>query len=123
MCPAYAGLHASSAGYFGLAHLLHCVPAVYASGFFCHRETFESLGGFDETAEPLADADFCLRAWAEKRLRSLVLPEADLISSRAAPPVEAAGVFGGRWESVLREKVPFQNPHLAWTPGGWQLRP
>jgi hypothetical protein len=123
MCPAYAGLHTSARGYFGMAHLPHCAPAVYAAGFFCRREVFEGAGGFDENAGALADADFCLRAWTEKRLRSLVLPGADLISPCAVPPLAAKGAFGEKWEPALREKVPFQSPYLAWTPGGWRLRP
>lgn len=123
LCPAYAGLHVESAGYFRQAHLLRDSPAVYLSGLGCRRESFERLGGFDAACGDLADADFCLRSFTEDGLRSVMLPDADFVTARAEVPRVAAGVFAGRWSGLLRDTPPFQNPNLLWTPGGWQLRP
>lgn len=123
LCPAYAGLHVDSAGYFRQAHLLRSTPAVYISGLCCRRETFERREGFDAACGELADADFCLRVWTEGGLRSVILPDADFVTVRAEFPRRTDGVFAGRWSGLLRTAPPFQNPHLLWTPGGWQLRP
>lgn len=123
LCPAYAGLHAGASGYFRWAHLLRSAPAVYLSGMVCRRELYVSLGGLDGAAGLLADADFCLRAWTTAGLRSVVLPDADFLTPAIPSPVLASGVFAARWEHLLRTGVPFQNPWLLWTPGGWRLRP
>lgn len=123
LCPAYAGLHAGASGYFRWAHLIHSVPAVYLSGLCCRREHFEKLGGFEAAMGVLADADFCLRAWSESGLRSVVIPDADFLYTASPRPVAASGAFAARWAHLLRAGVPFQNPHLLWTPGGWKLRP
>lgn len=123
LCPAYAGLHVESGGYFRQAHLLRAAFAVHLAGLCCRRETFERLNGFDLGCGPLADADFCLRALTEEGLRSVVLPDADFLTPRAEVPRVAAGSFAARWSDLLRDAPPFQNPHLLWTPGGWQFRP
>jgi hypothetical protein len=121
LCPAYNGLHVSSIGYYSQAHLLRSVPGAYASGFFCRRDLFERLGGFDPRSGELADADFCLRAWTERRLRAVMAPDADMLSALPVAPVPATGEFETRWGNLLRKSPPFQNPCLAWTYGGWRL--
>ena len=123
ICPAYAGLHVEGGGYFRQAHLMRSAFAVPLAGLCCRRETFERLGGFDPDCGPLADADFCLRALTQEGLRSVVLPDADFLTPRAEVPRVAKQRFAARWSGLLREAPPFQNPHLLWTPGGWQLRP
>lgn len=123
LCPAYAGLHVESGGYFRQAHLLRGAFAVPLAGLCCRRETFGRLGGFDPDCGPLADADFCLRALTEESLRSVVLPDADFLTPRSEVPRVADGRFAARWSDLLRDTPPFQNPHLLWAPGGWQFRP
>ena len=123
LCPAYAGLHVEAGGYFRQAHLMRSAFAVPLTGLCCRRETFERLGGFDAACGDLADADFCLRALNGDGLRSVVLPDADFLTPRVEVPRVAGEIFAARWSGLLRESPPFQNPHLLWTPGGWQLRP
>ena len=123
LCPAYAGLHVEAGGYFRQAHLMRSAFAVPLTGLCCRRETFERLGGFDAACGELADADFCLRALNGDGLRSVVLPDADFLTPRVEVPRVAGEIFAARWSGLLRESPPFQNPHLLWTPGGWQLRP
>lgn len=110
-------------GYFRQAHLMRSAFAVPLTGLCCRRETFERLGGFDAACGDLADADFCLRALNGDGLRSVVLPDADFLTPRVEVPRVAGEIFAARWSGLLRESPPFQNPHLLWTPGGWQLRP
>ncbi len=125
MCPAYAGLHRDSGGYFQQAHLARSVPAVYGSGLFCRKKLWERLGGFRPAMGALADADFCLRAWREnhgEHGRSVIAPGADLLSAHPLEPVRAEGAFADAWGDLLRDHLPFQSPHLAWAPGGWRFR-
>ena len=124
LCPAYAGLHRQSGGYFNWAHLPHAAPAARLDGLCCRRDTLEALGGFDARAGIWADADVCFRAWARRGLRSVILPLDILSAAPAPPPVDAlaAPLLRERWGDLLAAP-PFQPPALAWTPGGWRLRP
>lgn len=115
-CPSCCGLDLRSGGYFRWAHLTRSVPGVYLSGLCCRRELFERLGGFREQEGCPADLGFCLRAWRECGLRSVILPGADLECREIPRP---AALSAG----IDPSEIPFQNPHLAWTPGGWKLRP
>lgn len=115
-CPACMGLALHSGGYFHWAHLTRSVPGVYLSGMCCRRELFKRLGGFRQHAGCPADLDFCLRAWRERGLRSVILSGADLEYREMPRPMPLSA-------GVARAGIPFQNPHLAWTPGGWKLRP
>lgn len=115
-CPACMGLALHSGGYFHWAHLTRSVPGVYLSGMCCRRELFKRLGGFRQHADCPADLDFCLRAWRERGLRSVIVSGADLEYREMPRPMPLSA-------GVARAGIPFQNPHLAWTPGGWKLRP
>lgn len=121
LCPAFQGLHQRSGGYFNWINLPHAVPAARLDGLCCRRELLEDLGGFDTRAGLWADADFCFAAWRRRGLRSLVLP-LDVLSAAPAAPVVADPALRERWGELLAAP-PFQNPALAWTPGGWRLRP
>lgn len=123
LCPAYAGLHMTAPGYYAQAHLLHSVPALPLTGFFCRTDIWRALGGLDPSAGELADADFCLRAWCEGKGRSVIVPGADLLTDISFPPRPVCGAFARRWEHLLDQAPPFQSIHLSWTPGGWRLRP
>lgn len=123
MCPAFAGLHVSSPGYYAQAHLLRSTPAVSLSGLFCRAEVWQELGGLDPAAGLLADADFCLRAWADRGWRSVVTPGADLLTDARPVSLPVSGEFARRWGRLLAEHPPFQSPVLSWAPGGWRFRP
>lgn len=123
LCPAYAGLHTASGGYYSHAHLLHSVPALPLAGLFCRTDVWRELGGLDPAAGALASADFCLRAWRDGKRRSVVVPGADLLTETALRPQPVSGEFARRWEQVLDHAPPFQSRHLSWAPGGWRFRP
>lgn len=119
LCPAYAGLHRQSGGYFNWINLPHAAPAARLDGLCCRRDLLENLDGFDTRAGLWADADLCFRAWTGQGLRSVILP-LDTLSARPAPPT-GAPLLLRRWGDLLAAP-PFQPPALSWTPGGWRLR-
>ena len=120
LCPAYQGLHRQSGGYFNWINLPHAAPAVRLDGLCCRRDLLEDCDGFDARAGLWADADFCFAAWSRRGLRSLVLP-LDILSAGSTAPVVASTLLRERWGELLAAP-PFQNPALAWSPGGWHLR-
>jgi ADP-heptose:LPS heptosyltransferase/GT2 family glycosyltransferase len=105
-------------GYFGLALTQREVIAVTGACLMTRRETFEALGGFDETHDVINnDVDYCLRIW-QKGLRSIYTPHARLIHHELASRSEVgdsyntAG-FEGKWRSVFVSGDPFFNPRLT----------
>src|SRR6266704_44681 len=66
-------------GYFGLALTQRNVIAVTGACLLTRRETFEALGGFDETQAIVNnDLDYALRAW-QSGLFNVYVPHATLI--------------------------------------------
>jgi len=111
-------------GYFSRAQLVYNVSAVTAACLLIRHETFENVGGLDESF-PIAfnDVDFCLRV-RELGLRNLWTPFATLLhhESKTRGQEDTAGKrarFRGemermisRWGEVLRND-PAYNPNLT----------
>jgi GT2 family glycosyltransferase len=76
---AHKYLPADFPGYFSRGHLVHDVSAVTAACMLVRKQTFEAVGGFDESfAVAFNDVDFCLRV-RQTGLRNLWTPFATLI--------------------------------------------
>jgi hypothetical protein len=118
--PAFAGLHPRSGGYFSQAHLPRDVAALPASCLCLRKSVFMEMGAFDESLQELAAADLCLRLHG-RGLRCLCTPLADMAGPQEAV-LPYTPAFSAHWPG-LPDAAPYQNPHLAWTPGGWKLRP
>jgi len=105
-------------GYFGLALTQRNVIAVTGACLLTQRETFDALGGFDETQSIVNnDLDYCLRAW-QNGLFNVYTPHATLIHheaiSRAALDDDYdAAVFDSKWRDLFLAGDPFFNPHLS----------
>ena len=117
--PAFAGLHPQAAGYFSQAHLARSVAALSASCLCMRKSVFMETGAFDEAMLELAATDLCLRLHA-RGLRCLCTPLADMAGPQEAPLPYTPAFLERR--PGLQHAVPYQNPHLDWTPGGWKLR-
>ena len=104
-------------GYFGLALTQRNVMAVTGACMLVRREVFETLGGFDESHEVVAnDLDFCLRLHAAG-LRTVYTPHATLIHHEFAsrdrlPDVFDAKRFEQHWKTLFAAGDPYFNPHL-----------
>jgi ADP-heptose:LPS heptosyltransferase/GT2 family glycosyltransferase len=105
-------------GYFGLALTQRNVIAVTGACLLTRRETFDALGGFDETQSVVNnDVDYCLRGW-QSGLVNVYTPHATLIHheaiSRAALDDDYdVAVFDGKWRDLFLAGDPFFNPHLS----------
>jgi ADP-heptose:LPS heptosyltransferase/GT2 family glycosyltransferase len=115
---AFRHLPEGDPGYFGLALTQRNVLSVTGACLMTRRDTFESLGGFDESHAVINnDLDFCLRAWS-RGLLNVYTPYARLIhhelGSRAHLEEDYdAGKFRQRWRAVIAQGDPYFNPHLA----------
>ncbi|MGO9990993.1 MAG: glycosyltransferase family 9 protein [Steroidobacteraceae bacterium] len=108
----------SDPGYFGLALTQRNVISVTGACLMTRRETFETLGRFDESHAVINnDLDYCLRAWTSGLL-NVYTPHARLIhhelGSRAHVQEHYDAVrFCERWRSVIALGDPYFNPNLA----------
>ena len=105
-------------GYFGLSLTQRNVIAVTGACLLTRRETFDALGGFDESHGIINnDVDYCLRAW-QSGLVNVYTPHATLIHhemiSRVALGDEYdAAVFESKWRHVFVAGDPFFHPNLS----------
>ncbi|HEY8874612.1 MAG TPA: glycosyltransferase family 9 protein [Stellaceae bacterium] len=105
-------------GYFGLALTQRNVIAVTGACLLTRRETFDEIGGFDETQTIVNnDLDYCLRAW-QNGFFNVYTPHATLVHheaiSRAALEDDYdALVFNTKWRDLFLAGDPFFNPHLS----------
>ncbi|MFI4947790.1 MAG: glycosyltransferase family 9 protein [Alphaproteobacteria bacterium] len=105
-------------GYFGLALTQRNVTAVTGACLLTRRETFDALGGFDESHTIIYnDLDYCLRAWQSGWL-IVYTPHATLIHhegvSRAALDDDYdVAAFDRRWRDLFFAGDPYFNPHLS----------
>ena len=105
-------------GYFGLALTERNVIAVTGACLMTRRETFDALGGFDESHGVINnDLDFCLRAW-RSGLVNIYTPHTRLIHHEAVSRAELADdydatVFDSKWREVFLAGDPYFNPNLA----------
>lgn len=105
-------------GYFGLARTLRNVIAVTGACLMTRRETFDALGGFDETQAIVNnDVDYALRA-RQRGLLTVYTPYARLIHheavSRAALDDDYdKAVFDSKWRDLFVAGDPYFSPHLS----------
>ncbi len=109
-------------GYFGLALAQRDVIAVTGACLLTRRETFESLGRFDESHDVVNnDIDYCLRVF-ETGLRTIYTPHTRLIHHELASRSEIADsvrqqAFASKWRQYLsRQEIPsftFISPRTA----------
>ena len=105
-------------GYFGLARTQRNVIALTGACLMTRRDTFDTLGGFNEAHLVVNnDLDYCLRA-RQQGLVAVFTPHTRLIHyetvSRAGMPDEYdAAVFDSKWRDLFLAGDPFLNPHLA----------
>lgn len=127
ICPAYAGLHINSAGYYSFAHLTHIAMAVAFPSFFCKTALFKEFGGFREDFTPelaseLAVVDFCLRA-REQGFSTLLHTGADVFLPSSFPlsfaPFSVPTHFLA--SHPILSQSPCQSPLLTWGAGGWKF--
>jgi len=115
---AFRHLPDNDPGYFGLALTQRNVLSMTGACLLTRRDTFESLGGFDEAHAVINnDLDFCLRAW-RKGLINVYVPHAKLIHHELA---SRSGLdeqcdltkFHQQWRDVIATGDPYFNPHLS----------
>jgi len=105
-------------GYFGLALTQRDVIAVTGACLMTRRETFETLGRFDETHDVVNnDIDYCLRNW-RRGLRTIYTPHTRLIHHEFASRADIAdnynaAAFESKWRSVFAAGDPFYHPRLT----------
>ena len=105
-------------GYFGLALAQRNVIAVTGACLMTRRETFETLGRFDETHDVVNnDIDYCLRVW-QRGLRTIYTPHTKLIHHELASRSDIsdsydAAAFENKWRSLFVAGDPFFHPRLA----------
>jgi ADP-heptose:LPS heptosyltransferase/GT2 family glycosyltransferase len=105
-------------GYFGLSLTQRNVIAVTGACLLTRRETFDALGGFNQSHGIINnDVDYCLRSW-RSGLFNVYTPHATLIHheaiSRAALDDDYdAAVFDSKWRNLFLAGDPFFNPHLS----------
>jgi GT2 family glycosyltransferase len=115
---AFRGAAEDEPGYFGLALTQRDVIAVTGACLMTRRETFEALGGFDETHDVVNnDIDFCLRVW-QRGLRTIYTPHTRLIHHELASRSDIADhydavAFESRWRNVFVSGDPFFHPRLT----------
>jgi len=108
----------SDPGYFGLALTQRNVIAVTGACLLTRRETFESLGRFDEAHDIVNnDVDYCLRVW-QRGLRTIYTPHSRLIHHELASRTELAdsydaAAFDIKWRNIFGAGDPFFHPSLS----------
>ncbi len=109
---------AEDPGYFGLALTQRNVIAVTGACLMTRRDTFDALGGFDESHSIINnDLDFCLRAW-RSGLSNVYTPHTRLVHHEAVSRAALAddynfASFDAAWRDVFLAGDPFFNPHLS----------
>jgi O-antigen biosynthesis protein len=109
---------ADDPGYFGFARTPRNVMAVTGACMLMRRETFDTLGGFDEAHEVINnDLDFCLRAH-DAGLLTVYTPHATLIHHELASRANLKDVydldlFQNRWRMRFAGGDPYHNPNLS----------
>lgn len=107
-------------GYFGLARTERNVMAVTGACLMTRRETFDRLGGFDESHDIVNnDLDYCLRVW-EAGLRTVYTPHTRLIHYEAVSRADMAddfdaAAFDNKWRDLFLRGDPFFSPYLSKT--------
>ena len=105
-------------GYFGLALTQRNVIAVTGACLMTRRETFEALGGFDETHDVVNnDVDFCLRS-RERGRQIVYTPHTRLFHHELASRSNLADsydavAFESKWRSVFVSGDPYFHPRLT----------
>src|ERR1019366_5366127 len=109
---------ADDPGYFGLALTERNVIAVTGACLMTRRETFEALGGFDESHDVVNnDLDYCVRV-RRGGLRTIYTPHTSLIHHELASRSHMtdsydAAAFESKWRSVFVAGDPFFHPRLT----------
>jgi ADP-heptose:LPS heptosyltransferase/GT2 family glycosyltransferase len=109
---------AEEPGYFGLARTQRNVIAVTGACLMTRRETFDRLGGFDETQSIVNnDLDFCLRAWRDGMVNiytpHVSLTHHEAVSRAGMDDLYDAEVFDSKWRDLFLAGDPYFNPHLS----------
>jgi GT2 family glycosyltransferase len=121
---------AIEAGYTELLYVNHEVAAVTAACMLTRLESFEAVGGFDETlAVGFGDVDLCLRIGALGR-RIVFCPQAALIhhesytrgTSTTDPHPEDSARYREKWNALIEAGDPFFSPSLSLKHPIWTLR-
>lgn len=105
-------------GYFGLALSQRNVLCVTGACLMVRRETFDSLGGFDESHSVVNnDVDFCLRVHRSGRM-NVITPHVRLthheLASRADLKDEYDRThFLASWNDLCSEGDPFHHPRIS----------
>jgi len=105
-------------GYFGLAATQRNVIAVTGACLMTRRETFDALGGFDETQSIVNnDLDYALRA-RQQGLLTIYTPHTTLIHHEAVSRASLdddydAAVFSSKWRDLFVAGDPYFSPHLS----------
>jgi GT2 family glycosyltransferase len=114
--PAFAGLPGDHPGYYDLARSIRNVGVLSGDCLMTRKDTFDRLGGFDETLAADESLDLCLRL-RERGLLLVYTPYAVVRQQgiTAAPLVRerqarAAG-FAERWGHAMQD--PYYNPNLT----------
>jgi ADP-heptose:LPS heptosyltransferase/GT2 family glycosyltransferase len=114
---AFRFCEADDPGYFGLALTQRDVIAVTGACMLLKTETFERLGGFEESHSVINnDLDFCLKVNQEK-LRCIYTPFARLIHHELASRKDLkddhdSTAFDAKWASFIATGDPFFHPAL-----------
>ena len=109
---------ADDPGYFGLALTQRNVIAVTGACLMTRRETFETLGRFNEIHDVVNnDIDYCLRVW-RRGLGTIYTPHTRLIHHELASRSELAdsydaAAFQSKWRDVFVGGDPFFHPRLT----------
>jgi ADP-heptose:LPS heptosyltransferase/GT2 family glycosyltransferase len=115
---AFRHLSENDPGYFGLALTQRNVIAVTGACLLTRRETFDTLGGFDEAHAVINnDLDYCLRAW-RSNLINVYVPHAKLIHHEMASRSRLdenydVTKFNTQWRDVIAVGDPYFNPNLS----------
>jgi ADP-heptose:LPS heptosyltransferase/GT2 family glycosyltransferase len=115
---AFRHLSENDPGYFGLALTQRNVIAVTGACLLTRRETFATLGGFDEAHAVINnDLDYCLRAW-RSNLINVYVPHAKLIHHELASRGRLeenydVTKFNTQWRDVIAVGDPYFNPNLS----------
>lgn len=115
---AFRHLSESDGGYFGLALTQRNVIAVTGACLFTRRETFESLGRFDEAHSIINnDLDYCLKSW-KSGLLNVYTPHSrlihhELVSRASLPEKFDTQKFQTAWRKAAVNGDPYFNPNLS----------
>lgn len=118
----FTGQHESDFGYLFLPHAARNCSAVTGACLLTRTDLYQQLGGFDESAFPVAynDIDFCLRA-ADAGHRTVYTPQAVLVHQGSATRGNAysehehlafVARYEGRRDPYISEVLEYAPPHL-----------